>query len=150
MKYTEAKFGRVFVIRLEDGDIVHDAIEGLAVENNVSAGALVILGGADKGSRFVVGPEDGRSEVITPMTKLIENVNEVAGVGTIFPDENNKPVLHMHMACGREDETITGCVRTGVKVWHIMEAVLFELTDVSAIRKFDSVTGFALLSPGAD
>lgn len=150
MKYTEAKFGRVFVIRLEDGDIVHDAIEALAVENNISAGALVILGGADQGSRLVVGPEDGRSEVITPMTKLIENVSEVAGVGTLFPDENNKPVLHMHMACGRESETTTGCVRTGVRVWHIMEAVLFELTDVSAIRKFDSVTGFALLSPGTD
>jgi predicted DNA-binding protein with PD1-like motif len=27
MKYSEAKQGRVFVMRLEDGDIVHDEIE---------------------------------------------------------------------------------------------------------------------------
>lgn len=147
MKYSEAKFGRVFVIRLEDGDIVHEAVESLAAENGVTAGALIILGGADKGSRLVVGPEDGRAKTIAPMTKLLENVNEVAGTGTLFPDENKRPVLHMHMACGREDKTITGCVRTGVKVWHVMEAVLFELTDTHAVRKPDPVTGFALLSP---
>ncbi|MGM0404155.1 MAG: PPC domain-containing DNA-binding protein [Thermodesulfobacteriota bacterium] len=147
MKYSEAQFGRVFVIRLEDGDILHESIESLAAENGIKAGALVILGGADKGSRLVVGPEDGRAEAITPMTRVLENVNEVAGTGTLFPDENGQPVLHMHMACGREDKTVTGCVRTGVRVWHVMEAVLFELTDTSAVRKHDAVTGFALLSP---
>ena len=147
MKYSEAKWGRVFVIRLEDGDIVHESIERLAVENNVRAGALVILGGADKDSRLVVGPEDGRAEAIRPMTSLLADVSEVAGTGTLFPDENGRPVLHMHMACGREEKTVTGCVRTGVRVWQVMEAVLFELTDTHAVRKHDPVTGFALLSP---
>ena len=146
MQYSEARFGRVFVIRLEDGDVVHDAIEALAAENNVKAGALVILGGADRGSRLVVGPQEGRPDTIVPMTTVLEDVNEVAGTGTLFPDENGRPVLHMHMACGRSDRTITGCVRTGVKVWHVMEAVLFELTDTRAVRKQDPATGFALLS----
>ncbi|HEC32525.1 MAG TPA: DUF296 domain-containing protein, partial [Deltaproteobacteria bacterium] len=27
MKYAEAKLGRVFVIRLEDGEIVHEVVE---------------------------------------------------------------------------------------------------------------------------
>ncbi len=147
MKYSEAKWGRVFVIRLEDGDIVHECIERLAAENNVRAGALVILGGADKDSRLVVGPEDGRAKAIRPMTSLLADVSEVAGTGTLFPDENGRPVLHMHMACGREEKTVTGCVRTGVRVWQVMEAVLFELTDTHAVRKHDPVTGFALLSP---
>jgi predicted DNA-binding protein with PD1-like motif len=148
MKYSEAKFGRVFVIRLEDGDVVHASIEALAAEKGIRAGVLVILGGADRGSRLVVGPEDGRADTITPMTLVLDNVNEVAGTGTLFPDENGKPVLHMHLACGREANTVTGCVRTGVKVWQVMEAVLFELTDTAAIRKHDPITGFALLSPG--
>ncbi|MEE9530359.1 MAG: hypothetical protein V3W52_05150 [Syntrophobacteria bacterium] len=30
MKYSEAKQGRIFVIRLEDGDIVHDEIQTTA------------------------------------------------------------------------------------------------------------------------
>ena len=33
MKYAEARAGRIFVIRLEDGDIVHEAIEKFAREN---------------------------------------------------------------------------------------------------------------------
>lgn len=147
MQYSEAKAGRVFVIRLEDGDVVHEAIEGFAAEKGVRAGALVILGGADKDSRLVVGPEDGRTETITPMTRILGDVNEVAGTGTLFPDEAGRPVLHMHISCGREDTTVTGCVRTGVRVWHVMEAVLFELTDTRAMRRHDPNTGFALLSP---
>jgi len=147
MQYSEAGIGRVFVIRLEDGDIVHEAIEGFAVEQGIRAGALIILGGADKGSRLVVGPEDGRAHSIIPMTRMLEDVSEAAGTGTLFPDENGRPVLHMHMACGREEKTVTGCVRTGVKVWQIMEAILIELTNTEAVRKHDPYTGFALLRP---
>ena len=147
MKYSQAKPGRVFVIRLEDGDIVHEAIESFAREHAVRAATLVIVGGADKGSRLVVGPEDGRAAPIVPMDLMLENVYEVAGVGTLFPDDEGNPVLHMHMACGRNDETITGCVRTGVKVWHVMEAVLFELENSTAVRRPDKATGFKLLEP---
>ena len=57
MKYSEASQGRIFVIRLEDGDIVHEAIESFAAEKKIQAGALIIIGGADKTSRLVVGPE---------------------------------------------------------------------------------------------
>jgi predicted DNA-binding protein with PD1-like motif len=147
MKYSEAKPGRIFVIRLEDGDIVHEAIESFAKEHAIKAATLLILGGADKGSRLVVGPEDGRAVPIVPMGLTLENVHEVAGIGTLFPDDEGNSVLHMHMACGRDDDTVTGCVRTGVKVWHIMEAVLFELVDNTGVRRFDKITGFKLLQP---
>lgn len=30
MKYSEAKQGRIFVIRLEDGDVIHEEIEKFA------------------------------------------------------------------------------------------------------------------------
>lgn len=145
MKYSEAKPGRIFVIRLEDGDIVHEAIESFALEHSIRAATLVILGDADKGSRLVVGPEDGRSTPVVPMEFMLENVHEVAGVGTLFPDEDGNPILHMHMACGRNHDTVTGCIRTGVKVWQVMEAILLELTDSTGLRRFDKATGFKLL-----
>jgi len=147
MKYSQAKMGRIFVIRLEDGDIVHESIESFAREHAIRAASLVILGGADKDSRLVVGPEDGRVNPVTPMDFMLEDVHEVAGVGTLFPDDEGNPVLHMHMACGRNDNTVTGCVRMGVKVWHIMEAVLFELVDSTGVRRHDEATGFKLLQP---
>ena len=147
MRYSQAKQGRTFIIRLEDGDIVHEEIEKFAREKSIKAAALIILGGADKGSKLIVGPEHGRREPIIPMEHILDNVHEIAGTGTIFPNEKDKPVLHMHMACGRETSSVTGCVRKGVKVWHIMEVILFELVDTTAVRAFEPTTGFELLRP---
>ena len=147
MKYSEAKPGRIFVIRLEDGDIVHEAIEKFARDRNIGAAALIILGGADCGSKIVVGPEEGRAKPVVPMHRILADVHEVAGVGTLFPDDEGNPVLHMHMACGRQSETVTGCIRTRVKVWHVMEVVLFELMDSTGRRIMDHQTGFKLLVP---
>ena len=147
MKYSQAKQGRSFVIRLEDGEILHEKLEEFAREHSITAAALIAVGGVDKGSKLVVGPEEGRSKTITPMEHVLDNVHEIAGVGTIFPDKGHNPVLHMHIACGREDSTITGCVRRGVKVWQVMEIILVELVDTSARRVFDTRTGFELLEP---
>lgn len=147
MKYSEASLGRVFVIRLEDGDIVHECIQRFAAEKEIQAAALILLGGADKDSRLVVGPEDGRAEKINPMIHVLQAVHEAAGTGTIFPDQQGEPVLHLHVACGRKDSTVTGCVRAGVKVWQVMEAVLIEITGSEARRMPDEATGFELLCP---
>lgn len=147
MKYSEAKQGRIFVIRLEDGDIVHDEIERFAREKSIGAASLIIVGGADQKSKFVVGPEEGRTTPVVPMEHVLDEVHEIAGVGTLFPDDEGNPVLHMHMACGRKSATITGCIRQGVRVWHVMEVILFELADTTGVRTHDPVTGFKLLQP---
>jgi predicted DNA-binding protein with PD1-like motif len=147
MKYSEAKQGRIFVIRLEDGDIVHAEIERFAREKSIGAAGLIIVGGADQKSKFVVGPEKGRATPVVPMEHVLDEVHEIAGVGTLFPDEAGNPVLHMHMACGRKSSTITGCIREGVRVWHVMEVILFELADTTGVRTYDSETGFNLLQP---
>jgi predicted DNA-binding protein with PD1-like motif len=147
MKYSEAKMGRVFVVRLEDGDILHESLERFARERGIQAGAVIVLGGADVGSKLVVGPEHGRSQPVVPMELILDDVHEVAGVGTIFPDSDGRPILHLHMACGRKADTRTGCVRRGVRVWQVVEAVVWELTDTSARRMPDAATGFELLEP---
>jgi len=147
MKYSEAKQGRTFVIRLEDGDILHEKLEEFARMHSIEAAALIAVGAVDEGSKLVVGPEQGRSATITPMAHVLGDVHEISGVGTIFPDKGHNPVLHMHIACGREESTVTGCVRRGVKVWHLMEIILFELLDSSASRMFDEQIGFELLEP---
>jgi len=147
MKYSEAKQGRVFVIRLEDGDILHEEIEKFAREKNIKAASVIAVGGIDKDSKLVVGPEKGRAEKVNPMTHIINDVCEIAGTGTLFPDDEGNPVLHMHIACGRKDKTVTGCVRAGVKTWHVLEVILYELTNTTAVRAFEKETGFKLLQP---
>jgi len=94
-----------------------------------------------------VGPENGRSNPVIPIETVLNNVYEIAGTGTLFPDDEGNPILHMHIACGRNTDTITGCVRRGVKVWQVMEVILTELTNCSAVRTLDKKTGFKLLNP---
>jgi predicted DNA-binding protein with PD1-like motif len=147
MKYSQAKQGRVFILRLEDGDILHEEIEKFADAKNIRAAALLAVGGADEGSTLVVGPEQGRVKPIVPLEHVLNDVHEVAGVGTLFPDDTGKPVLHMHGAFGRKGKVVTGCVRNGVRVWHVLEVILIELADTGASRRLDEATGFKLLQP---
>jgi predicted DNA-binding protein with PD1-like motif len=147
MKYSQAHPGRVFVVRLEDGEVIHEAIEAFARAQGIRAAYLIVLGGADQGSVLVTGPEQDRRFPVIPRMHVLEAVHEVAGTGTLFPDETGNPVLHMHLACGRGGATVTGCIRKGVKVWQVMEVILHELTESSGIRTTDEVTGFAMLVP---
>ncbi len=149
MKYSKAEAGRVFVIRLEDGEVIHEEIEKLAREEAIRAGSMIMVGGADEGSKLVVGPVNGRATSISPMEHKLENVHEVLGAGTLFPDQQGEPLLHMHIACGRQDSTVTGCVRRGVKAWQVLELILYELVNTNAARVPDPELGFALLDPGA-
>jgi predicted DNA-binding protein with PD1-like motif len=139
------KPGRIFAICLENGDIVHQEIEQFARDHSIEAASLIIIGGADKGSKLIVGPERENEIPVSSMEVVLENVHEIAGAGTLFPDQQGNPVLHLHMACGRESSTKTGCIRRGVRVWHIMEVILFELLESKGKRLFDSETGFSLL-----
>ena len=147
MKYSQAQQGRIFILRLEDGEMVHEEIEKFAFEKSITAAALIVVGGADTGSKLVVGPEDGNARPVNPMEYMLENVHEIAGTGTLFPDDEGNPIVHMHIACGRTDKAVTGCIRSGVKVWQIMEVVIFELIVSTGKRLLDEKTGFKLLNP---
>ena len=141
MRYSSAKLGRALVIRLEDGDVVHECIEEAARAEGIARAAQQ----DDGGSRLVVGPEDGRADPIVPMERALHDVHEMVGAGTLFPDETGRPVLHLHAAFGRDDRVSAGCIRAGVTTWVVGEAVLIELTDSEATRRVDPATGLELL-----
>jgi predicted DNA-binding protein with PD1-like motif len=147
MKYSEAEQGRVFILRLEDGDVLHETIETFAAEHGIRAAALAAVGGADAGSTLVVGPETDRGDPVVPMEHVLDHAHELAGVGTLFPGPDGEPVVHMHAACGRGERSVTGCVRRGVKTWHVLEVIIRELTGTGARRAPDPELGFNLLQP---
>lgn len=145
MKYSEANLGRIFILRLEHGDRIPDVIEGFANEKEIESAIVHFLGGADTKSKVVVGPEDGTTSKPRPMVEELLGTSEAIGMGTLFLNEDNIPRLHLHSAFGRSRETVTGCTREGVKVWHIGEVIIFELLNTTAKRKIDLETGFELL-----
>ncbi len=145
MKYTQAKLGRIFILRLEHGDKIPDSIEDFAEENCIESALVHFIGGAEQISTIVVGPEDGDAKKPKPMLTNLLGTSEAFGVGTLFLNENRHPKLHMHASFGREHKALTGCTREGVEIWQIGEVVIQELLQKSAVRKVDSQTGFELL-----
>jgi uncharacterized protein len=145
MHYTEAKFGRVFVLRLHDGDHLPDVLESFAEEKKVSSALCFLVGGIKDKGRVVVGPKNGDVLPVEPVVTILSGIHEVCGVGTIFLNEEGKPKLHMHASFGRGEKTITGCVRKGMDVWRIGEVVVLELAGATAERVVDKETGFELL-----
>lgn len=147
MKFSEATRGRVFIIRLEQGEVIHEVLESFAAEHGVSAAALLMVGAADGGSSIVCGPRDADARPVEPLKHTLPDVHEMTGVGTLFPDEDGKPMLHVHAAFGREGKASAGCVRSGVVVWQVLEVIMFELIGTSARKVRDTDTGFELLEP---
>ena len=148
MNYTEAELGRIFILRLHQGERLHEVIEKFAAEKQVSSALCFFLGGAEDKSKVVVGPKNGAVLPPEPMVTLLKGVHEGCGVGTIFTDEQGKPELHMHASFGRNDTAVTGCVRMGVDVWQIGEVVILELAGSAAKRAKDKDTGFEFLEIG--
>ena len=147
MKACQGKMGRVFVIRLEHGDVVPGCIERFAEENGVSVGHAVLVGGIG-GGEVVVGPRCSQEMPPQPMLLPVDGAHEVVGVGVLVPDEDGKPVLHIHAALGRSGQTMSGCLRPGVETWLVGEVVLYEILGVKAVRVRDGESGFSLLEPG--
>ncbi len=146
MKACEGQVGRVFVIRLEDGDVVPECIERFAEENGVSVGQTILVGGIGDGE-VVVGPQSSEEMPPQPMLLPVDGAHEVLGVGVLAPGEDGKPILHIHGALGRSGQTMTGCLRPGVTTWLVGEVILYEILGVKATRIRDEESSFNLLEP---
>jgi predicted DNA-binding protein with PD1-like motif len=145
MQYAEGKLGRTFVVRLDDGDRLPDSLEDFAREHGIQEALVFYLGGAADGSRLVVGPEANRGEAIIPMIYSLAGIQEVLGVGTLFAADSGEPVLHLHVATGREGKATVGCSRAGVEVWLVGEVVILEILGTAGVRRTEPETGFKLL-----
>lgn len=145
MQFSEARIGRVFVMRLEEGERLPEVIEAFAQEHQVESGMVIMLGGVGDGSRMVVGPERESGRGVIPLVHVLAGIQEILAVGTLFPDESGSPMLHMHGATGREGGAAVGCTRAGMQVWLVGEVILLEIMGSGGVRRKDPRTGFQLL-----
>lgn len=148
MKACEGKIGRVFVLRLEEGDLIPDCIETFAEENGIFVGQVVLIGGIGSGE-IVSGPRNADEMPPQPIFRSVDGPHEVAGVGLLAPGEESKPLLHIHAALGRSGDTISGCLRPGVTTWLVGEVIITEILGADVARILDERSGFALLEVGA-
>ena len=134
MQYTEGQLGRVFVVRIDDGEDMLISLHQFIKDKSIQAGSIVFLGALMNG-RMVTGPEE---PVIPPVPHFVmfEGGWEVFGVGTIYPGEAG-PHIHYHASVGRSGHALTGCLREKAITYLIIEAVILEFTGLSARRDYD-------------
>ncbi|SMB81719.1 Predicted DNA-binding protein with PD1-like DNA-binding motif [Desulfonispora thiosulfatigenes DSM 11270] len=145
MKYTEANLGRIFILRLEEGDQIPRTIEKFAKDKNINSATVLFIGGAKKDSKIVVGPKDCEADKPVAIVEDLLNTSETIGVGTIFTNEETEPRLHLHASFGSHKGVVTGCTRQGVDIWLVGEVVILEMINHSGTRKVDASSGFELL-----
>ena len=143
MEYQVGNTGRVIVARGFEGDDVYGEIERITAAEDIRCAAVIVVGGLRTG-KVVVGPKDPAGP-IEPIVREFADAREIAGVGTIFCDEDG-PKLHLHGAIGRGDEVIAGCPRGGATVFCLLEVVIIELLNIDASRALDPELGLKLLT----
>lgn len=144
MKATEGSIGRVFIIRLEDGDVIPDCLEAFAREKGIRHAQVTMVGGLG-GGQVVAGPRKTDEMPPDPVLLPVDGAHEVHASGVIAPDKDGNPILHIHGSLGRGGRTLTGCLRPGVTTWLVAEAVIVELLGTHATRLPDAASGFTLL-----
>jgi hypothetical protein len=134
MQYTEGQLGRVFIVRIDDGEDMLFSLRQFILDKGIHAGSILFLGALMSG-RMVTGPEE---PVIppTPHFVMFEGGWEVFGLGTIYMGETG-PHIHYHASVGRSGHALTGCLREKATTYLIVEAVIQEFTGLSARREFD-------------
>jgi len=149
MQIAEGSLGRIFAVRLEEGDAMPGAVERVARERNIHSALVFLVGGARDGA-LVMGPEHTADRPPIPMIQAFSGAHEIVGWGTLFEGADG-PSLHMHAAVGRGDTVLAGCIRPGFKTFLVGEIVILELLGLGARRVLDPETGFHLLSlpPGS-
>lgn len=147
MKAVEGKIGRVFVIRLEDGDILPGTLEKFAEKKGIKNGFVLLIGGIGSG-QIVVGPRYSDEMPPDPVLLPIDGAHEVVAIGILAPGGDGRIVLHIHGSLGRSGQTKTGCLRPGVTTWLVGEAIMYEILGIDAKRIKDKKSGFELLAIG--
>ncbi len=143
MQYSEGRLGRVFVIRLEDGEDLIGSIQQFVEKTDVSVGIIHFLGALREG-RLITGPKEPTIPPGPPFVEDLEGAWETFGVASVYPGEDGKPAVHIHASAGHDDRALTGCLREKATAYLVVEAVVFEFCGLEAKRVIDEKTGLSL------
>jgi len=138
MEYSHGETGRIFYLRVDEGEDLTAAIRTVCTTERIACATVQVFGALREGT-VVTGPRDA---VVPPdpVTMHFENGWEILGFGTVFPGDEG-PDLHLHVAMGRGGESRTGCLRGEATVYLVAEVVITELEGMEITRSPDPELG---------
>ncbi|MDD1719855.1 MAG: DNA-binding protein [Methanoregulaceae archaeon] len=145
MQYSEGKLGRVFVVRVDNGEDLLSVIRSFVEEKGIRSGIIHFLGALREG-QLVTGPEE---VVLPPVPHFVSFSGgyEIVGLATISPGSHGSHI-HYHCSAGRGEKVLTGCLRNVATTYIIVEAIILEICGLDTGRKLDGVTGLELPTHG--
>lgn len=142
MEYTQARPGRIFVVKFEaQEDILHELKE-LIRKEKMHAGIVYLLG-ALTNTDVVLGPKK-KEYPPQPVFWNFSDAKELLAMG-IFAHEDDEPKIHLHAGLGNKKETKLGCIRSKTEVYLTVEGVIYEFIDTNITRKPDERYNASLL-----
>jgi hypothetical protein len=146
MKYSTGRIKAVHILKFEDNDDFLSEIKTFVKKKRIRTAFITFLGALRRG-RIVSGP---KKPVIPPVPNWgsFDGAWEVFGTGSVFLGGDGEPQVHIHASLGKAEKVKMGCVRKDAKVFIVIEAMLFEVSGVKAVKKTDKSTGINMLMLG--
>jgi len=137
MQFSEGRLGRVFVLRIDDGEDFLGVTREFVRDKGIATGTILYLG-ALRQAKMVTGPE---AAVLPPDPHYVmfEGGWEMVGIGTICTGEDG-PAIHFHASVGRAGHALTGCLRERATTYIVAEVIILEFTGISIVHRFDEKT----------
>lgn len=144
MEYASGTQGRLFYIRFDHGEDLLYELQTFISKHQIRSGMIHLIGALSQGN-LVSGPKE---TVLPPDPKWhsFNEARELVGIAMIR-EGTDGPVIHFHCSTGRGDSTLTGCIRSGTKVYIVIEAVITEFEGFSVFTKKDEKIGLELPIP---
>lgn len=140
MKSLETKVRRVIVGKLEPDEDIIDAITDLVKQHNITSGFINIIGALKK---ITIGFFDLESMKYNFKT-FDEDVELISCMGNISYKEGD-PIIHLHVAIGREDFSLIGGHLSQPSIVSITgEVFIFEIAE-KLNRAIDPKFGLTLM-----
>lgn len=143
MNYKAGAIGKVLLARFDHGEDIIPTLAGICRKEGILSGWFLLFGAMAKGS-MVTGPSEASLPPV-PIWVNFTHPHEIVGMGSVA-EKNGEPSIHLHASLGRGKEVLTGCIRKDEEVFLVVEALILQVTGLSASRKPDARSGLELLS----
>lgn len=144
MEYASGTQGRLFYIRFDHGEDLLLELQTFISKHHIRSGMIHLIGALSQGT-LVTGPKE---TVLPPDPnwRSFDEASELVGIAMI-KEGTDGPVIHFHCSTGRGDSTLTGCIRSGAKVYIVIEAVITEFAGFSVFTEKNEMIGLDLPIP---
>ena len=139
MEFTETETISRILLKLEKGEDIFDTLTQFAIAQKITNAWIEGIGAL---MHARIGFFDGEKYLENSFSENLEIVHSAGSIGT----DGEDPILHMHIALGKEDGTMIGGHLLPGCIIGVTGEFTIEIRKPPLFRKHDAETGLKLCS----